>query len=94
MSTDPPLTATMNPQANTENPLIASSTLNTQDSIEYLKRKIERDGEKQVAELMQTANSNTNFQSSLLNIMKSGGDEFYKQTGRHMTYSEMREMYG
>ena len=80
----------------TENPLIAEakSSPSPQVSITYLKAKLEKEGEKQVAELMQNPNSTTDFQSSLLNIMKSGGDEFYKQTGRQMTYSEMREMYG
>jgi hypothetical protein len=33
-------------------------------------------------------------QESILSIMKEGDAEFVKQTGRHMTYSEMRQMYG
>ena len=33
-------------------------------------------------------------QEVLLNIMKEGADEFTQKTGRPMTYSEMREMYG
>jgi hypothetical protein len=30
----------------------------------------------------------------LIQIMKEGDEEFKKRTGRRMTYSEMREMYG
>jgi hypothetical protein len=30
----------------------------------------------------------------LLNIIKEGAEKFGKETGRKMTYSEMREMYG
>ena len=33
-------------------------------------------------------------QKSILGIMKEGEAEFVKQTGRHMTYSEMRQLYG
>jgi hypothetical protein len=33
-------------------------------------------------------------EKSLINIMKKGEDEFIKKTGRHMTYSEMRQAYG
>jgi hypothetical protein len=30
----------------------------------------------------------------LQNMMKAGANEFKEKTGRQMTYSEMREMYG
>ena len=33
-------------------------------------------------------------QKSILGIMKEGEAELVKQTGRHMTYSEMRQLYG
>ena len=33
-------------------------------------------------------------QNSILDIMKEGEAEFVKQTGRYMTYGEMRQMYG
>jgi hypothetical protein len=33
-------------------------------------------------------------QQSILSILKEGETEFIKQTGRPMTYSEMRQMYG
>ena len=31
---------------------------------------------------------------TLLKIMSTGADEFKQKTGRNMTYSEMRSMYG
>ena len=33
-------------------------------------------------------------QDILLKLMSEGGKEFRKETGRGMTYGEMREMYG
>ena len=33
-------------------------------------------------------------QDILLTLMSEGGKEFREQTGRGMTYGEMREMYG
>ena len=33
-------------------------------------------------------------QQSILSILKEGETEFIKQTGRPMTFSEMRQMYG
>ena len=35
-----------------------------------------------------------NDDSSLLNPMKEASEEFKSKTGRNMTYSEMREMWG
>jgi len=34
------------------------------------------------------------FGNALINIMSAGADEFKEKTGRHMTYSEMRQLYG
>ena len=31
---------------------------------------------------------------ALMSIMSAGADEFKEKTGRHMTYSEMRQLYG
>lgn len=35
-----------------------------------------------------------NDDSILLDLMKKGSEEFKLKTGRNMTYSEMREMWG
>jgi hypothetical protein len=34
------------------------------------------------------------MQEALTKIMKEGEKEFVEKTGRYMTYSEIREMYG
>lgn len=56
-----------------------------------LKLKLEKEGMEKVTKIL----TNNNVTSeNIINIMKSGQEEFVKQTGRPMTYSEMREMYG
>ena len=57
-----------------------------------LKTKIEADTEKKVELCIQS--KSRDFRKSLVEIMQEGAHEFKKQTGRNMTYSEMREMYG
>jgi hypothetical protein len=57
-----------------------------------LKKELEFKGLKQVQELKN--NSTGICKDNLISIMQSGFDEFKKETGRQMTYSEMRELYG
>jgi hypothetical protein len=59
-------------------------------------KKLEKDGEKKLENLRlsEEKRSLEETQNAVINIMKKGGEEFKKQTGREMTYSEMREMYG
>jgi len=54
-------------------------------------KKLEIDGEKKVHELFETDNVNEN---TLMQIINDGNDEFKNATGRNMTYSEMRSMFG
>jgi hypothetical protein len=68
-----------------------SETTNT-IALSELKRHIERDTQTKLQECIQTNQSQ--FGKSLVQIMQEGAHEFKKQTGRNMTYSEMREMYG
>jgi hypothetical protein len=75
-------TNTMSTNPETGNPIVLS----------VLKRKIETETEKKVKECIQS--NTTNIGKSLVQIMQEGAHEFKKQTGRNMTYSEMREMYG
>jgi hypothetical protein len=57
-----------------------------------LKKKLEDEGRDKLLELYKKGEQfNIN---KLKNIMKEGSDEFVKKTGRNMTYSEMRELYG
>jgi len=59
--------------------------------------KLEQDGYDKLKNLGQTLPANATNQdvgNALINIIKTGDDEFKKKTGRRMTYSEMREAYG
>lgn len=67
--------------------------------IDEIKSKIESDAEKKVIQLNNNIKSFNDYNKPeignlLLNIMKTGADEFKEKTGRNMTYSEMREMFG
>jgi len=68
-----------------------NETIKTCENLQEIIKKIESDGEKQLDELKKQGNIN---QDSLINLMKSGENEFIKRTGRRMTYGEMRQMYG
>ena len=70
-------------------------------------RELEKKAEIHVAHLMSpvknanpiekigfVANQGPDFGASLVSIMSSGAKEFEEKTGRTMTYSEMRAMYG
>jgi hypothetical protein len=54
-----------------------------------LMAKLEKEGEQKVKELNLLLS-----EKELLAIMQKGADTFQKETGRPMTYGEMREMYG
>jgi hypothetical protein len=59
--------------------------------------KLEQDGYDKLKTLGQTLPVNTtkkDIGDALLNIIKSGADEFKEKTGRQMTYAEMRAAYG
>jgi hypothetical protein len=90
---------------NTENITISSKRRSRRrknkkmNNLEEIKLKIEADAEKKVIELNKTINSFDDFKNPeignlLINIMKAGSDEFKEKTGRNMTYSEMRYMFG
>ena len=56
-----------------------------------LKKKLEDQATVEVTKLL---TENTVTLDNLSKIMEAGHIEFTEKTGRHMTYSEMREMYG
>jgi hypothetical protein len=72
----------MSAKTETPNPIALSA----------LKMKIEMETEKKVELCVQS--KSRDFGKSLVQIMEDGAHEFKKHTGRNMTYSEMREMYG
>lgn len=69
------------------------------NNIDEIKLKIEADAEKKVLQLNTKISSLNNHRKEdvgnlLLNIIQTGANEFKEKTGRNMTYSEMREMFG
>jgi hypothetical protein len=70
-----------------------------ENKLEEIKIKIEADAKKKVIELNKNITSFQDYgkpeiSNLLMNIMKTGADEFKEKTGRNMTYSEMRYMFG
>ena len=55
------------------------------------KTNMEKEGEKKVVELKK---ANNVTQETLLKIVGDGCDEFEKENGRPMSYSEMRARFG
>lgn len=62
-----------------------------EDALQELMSKLEKEGMEKVQNLH---NTNTCNMDTLTQIMKEGEEEFKQKTGRNMTYSEMRRMYG
>ena len=61
--------------------------------ISTVKKEIEIATMKQPEKNLLT-NANANITQNLYTIIKKSEEEFIKQTGRPMTYGEMREMFG
>ena len=55
--------------------------------------EIEKKTEAAVKQLKQSSSA-VSLEKELINIMKSGEQQFKKNNGRTMTYAEMRQMYG
>jgi hypothetical protein len=62
-----------------------------EDTLNEIMKKLEKEGMEKVQNLH---NTNTCNMDTLTQIMKEGEEEFKQKTGRNMTYSEMRRMYG
>ena len=65
----------------------------TKQPAETLNQKLEREGMEKLA-AAQKKEGIIPSKKTLTNIMQAGFDEFKKENGRNMTYSEMRELYG
>lgn len=59
--------------------------------LDTLKKELEDKGMREVIKLK---NENKVTLDSLSKVMEQGSKEFTEKTGRNMTYSEMRQMYG
>ena len=57
-------------------------------------KKLEKDAEQKVAQLLSKTTDQASITESLQNIMRDGSNEFVKKMGRNPTYSEIREMFG
>jgi len=64
------------------------------ESLETIKRKIEEDAYNKTMKLQKENIPIEKVGETLISIMSTGAQEFKQKTGREMTYSEMREMYG
>jgi hypothetical protein len=68
--------------------------------LENLKKKLEKEGEEKLKKLYDSNKGLSKLEvattkiDDVVNIMKEGEKEFIKKTGRNMTYSEIRELYG
>jgi hypothetical protein len=61
----------------------------TNKNTQQIMKEIEKKTEAYVITNMSSLTS-----EKLVNIMSKGSEEFKQKTGRDMTYSEMREMFG
>ena len=66
---------------------------NKKDKLKVVMNKLEKEGMEDVIELKKKEGIIPTEQS-LIGLMQKGATEFEKETGRKMSYGEMREMYG
>ena len=65
----------------------------SESNLQQIMKEIEAKTETRV-DILRRTNANDPAGAALVNIMKDGANEFKEKTGRNMTYSEMRQMYG
>jgi len=63
-------------------------------TVKALKEKLEKEGEQKAAKIIQTNTNSNAAAQQCANMVAQGIVEFREKTGRQMTYSEMRELYG
>ncbi len=85
----------MNPKTNTSENANMTTKQPNKETLEQLMHRLEAKGEQQAKQLITPSSvSVEQAQKSILNIIKEGEKKFVQNTGRYMTYSEMRQMYG
>ena len=68
--------------------------------LESLKKKLEKEGEEKIQKLYDDNKNISKLEvidkeiDHIVQIMKDGEKEFIEKMGRHMTMSEIRELYG
>ena len=68
--------------------------------LEILKKKLEKEGEEQIQKIYDQNKNMSKLEviqqkiDDFVKVMQDGEKEFFEKTGRYMTYSEIRELYG
>jgi hypothetical protein len=68
--------------------------------IQNLKKKLEKEGEEKIKKIYNENKKITKLEvihtkiDDIMKVMLDGEKEFIEKTGRNMTYSEIRELYG
>ena len=63
----------------------------TEEELNKIKNKLENEGMEKSKNMLV---SGTITETNIKDILTEGAKQFEQQTGRQMTYGEMREMYG
>jgi hypothetical protein len=69
-----------------------NAEINTEADLQKVIKEIETKSETILMNKLKSGQINNS--KDLTNIMSRGADEFKEKTGRSMTYSEMRQMFG
>ena len=97
------MTTTMNKMNKINNLKVSLYYYNIMENktdLERLKNKLEKEGEEKLKKLYDSNKGLSKVQiatkkiDDVVNIMKEGEKEFIEKTGRHLTWSEIREIYG
>jgi hypothetical protein len=63
----------------------------TEEELTKIKNKLEIEGMEKTKNILMSGNITEN---KIKDVLNEGAKQFEQQTGRQMTYGEMREMYG
>ena len=73
---------------------LTDKLLTNKEQLTSLMKELEEEGYQKVIKINSTPLKNENGCDAFLEIIKDGDEKFKQQTGRRMTYGEMRGMYG
>jgi hypothetical protein len=63
----------------------------TEEELTTIKNKLENEGMEKAKNILSSGNMT---EKKIKDVLAEGAKQFEEQTGRKMTYGEMREMYG
>jgi hypothetical protein len=63
----------------------------TEEELTTIKNKLESEGMEKAKNILKSGNMT---EKKIKDVLAEGAKQFEEQTGRKMTYGEMREMYG